>query len=128
MQKVIANSTKVRWSPIRASYVARDKSAQFLPIENLFNGYRKQFAYAQIQTENLFVDAHTQTESFHRQNENVFSAQTQTYTSTLDCDVHVNSAKIRGGNRLKVRSIWTFQKSIRRVEYNEKLLKKISRQ
>ena len=114
MQNLIACSTKLTWTPIMTNYVTRHISAQILPIENLYecNSNRKQFADAQIQRENLsvfnsqrkqFVDAQTQTESFPWQNQNVFNAQTQTFTSTSDCDVQLNSAMFRRGNRLKRR-------------------------
>ena len=57
MQNVIACSTKIIWTPIKANYFARHISAQILTIENLFecNCHRKLFADAQIQTGLLFV-------------------------------------------------------------------------
>ena len=77
MQNVISCSIKERRTPIRAKYVVQHTSSQILLIEILFgcNSYRKYFVDFQIQTENPFVfksqrknfvDAKTQTKSFHR--------------------------------------------------------------
>ena len=132
MQNVIACSTKTLWTTIRANYVARHISAQILPIENLFecNSHRKHSADSQIQTENLFVfisqlkqfvDVQTQSQSFHRKNQNVFNFQTQTFISTADCDVQVNSAIFRRGNRLKRRQSQNLRHS---TKLRAKLLKR----
>ena len=118
MQNVIACSTEIPWNTIRANYVAKHIFAQILPIENLFeyNSYRKQFADARIHKENLFVlnsqrkqfvDSQFRTDIVHRQNQNVFNAKSQKSTSTVKCDVQVNSAMFGRGNRLKCRQSQT---------------------
>ena len=89
-----------------------------MPIENLFeyNSYWKQFADAQIHKENLFVynsqrkqfvDSQTRTDIVDQQNQNVFNAKAQKFTSTVNCDVQVNSAMFGRSNRLKCRQSQT---------------------
>ena len=118
MQNFIACSTEIPWNTIRANYVALHKFSQILPIENLFeyNSYRKHFADARIHKEIVFlfnsqrkqfVDSQTQTDIVHRPNQNVFDAKAQKFTSTVNCDVQVNSAMFGRSNRLKCRQSQT---------------------
>ena len=118
LQNVIACSIKVPWTPIRINCVAGHISVQVLSIENLFenlskNNYLKQFVEAQIQTEGLFL-FNSQQKQFADDNykkNQVFNAQTQTFTSTSDCDLQANCAMFRRSNRLKRRQSQTLPNS-----------------